>query len=164
MFSQSKELQRNPWMTSLANSLQLNKTRRLRKLMGSLFMTNLWQNMISQSTPQMGSLYMTSPMQNMTGQFTMLRRFLHMTSLKQSKIIQTPLLMRFLNKTSPKQSMTTQSKLQMWILHTTSLQLLIPQTMDYLEGATEGARRSLHALILRIFRRNKSTKLYFVNL
>ena len=38
--------------------------------------------------------------------------------------------MRFLNKTSPKQSMTTQSKLQMWILHTTSLQLLIPQTMD----------------------------------
>ena len=109
-------------------------------------------------------LYMTSPMQNMTGQFTMLRRFLHMTSLKQSKIIQTPLLMRFLNKTSPKQIMTTQSKLQMWILHTTSLQLLIPQTMDYPEGAIEGARRSLHALILRIFRRNKSTKLYFVNL
>ena len=135
MFSQTKELQRNPWMTSLANSLQLNKTRRLRKLMRSLFMTNLWQNTISQSTPQMGSLYMTSPM-----------------------------LMRFLNKTSPKQNMTTQSKPQMWILHTTSLQLLIPQTMDYPEGATEGARRSLHALILRTFRRNKSTKLYFVNL
>ena len=32
------------------------------------------------------------------------------------------------------------------------------------EGAIRGARRSSHALILRIFRRNKSTKLYFVNL